>query len=150
MKKILLVCLALFVGTLAFAQSAASTGLTDSDVQTFCKNYNKMRADFEKLGADMSDAQALALAVSGNLDAAKILNKYGISGSNSVQKLCAIAYGYAVERCEEELAADPETARLLKSMGQDPAATIRSLVADSDVKVVKRHLSELKKVFDED
>lgn len=149
MKKFLFVCLALFVGALAFAQNAASTGLTDSDVQTFCKNFNKMKADLEKFGADVSDAQALAFAISGNADVTKILNKYGISGSNSVQKLCAIAYGYAVERCEEELAADPETARMLKSMGQDPVATIRSLVSDSDVKVVKRHLSELKKIFDE-
>ena len=150
MKKILFVCLALFVGTLAFAQSAASTGLTDSDVQTFCNNFNKMKADLEKLGADLSDAQALAFALSGNADASKVLNKYGISGSNSVQKLCAIAYGYAVERCEEELANDPETARMLKNMGQDPLANIRPLVADSDVKVVKRHLSELKKIFDEE
>ena len=39
---------------------------------------------------------------------------------------------------------------MIKSMGKDPMAEFRKLVADSDRAVVKKYLTELTKVFDND
>ena len=147
MKKNLLACVALFVGALLFGQ-AKSTGLTDSDVQAFCKNFKKIESDFRNYGADLSDAQALAYALDADDAVARVLNKNGISGANAVDKVRAIAYGYVIARYDEEMSADPETAKILKSLGQDPLAEVRGKVSDADQKVAARHLKELKKVFD--
>ncbi len=150
MKKILFVCLALFMAAAAFAQSAKATGLTDSDVTSFCKNFKKIKSDFDKLGLDLEDKEGIAYAVDGKEAVLGVLNKNGISGSNAIEKLKALAYGYAVECYDDALANDPETAAMVKSMGIDPIAETRKLVADADKKVVGKHLPELKKVFDDD
>ncbi|MBR5095652.1 MAG: hypothetical protein IK094_00925 [Treponema sp.] len=147
MKKILLACVALFAAALLFGQ-AKSTGLTDSDVQAFCKNFKKIESDFRNYDVDLSDAQALAYALDADTAAAKVLNKNGISGANAVDKVKAIAYGYVIARFEEEMAADPEAAKMLKALGQDPLAEVRGKVSDADQKVAARYTQELKKVFE--
>lgn len=147
MKKILFACLALFAAALLFGQ-AKSTGLTDSDVQAFCKNFKKIESDFKNYDVELSDAQALAYALDADDAVAKVLNKNGIAGANAADKVRAIAYAYVLARYDEEMAADPETAKILKSMGKDPMAEVRGKVSDADQKVVSRRLQELKKVFD--
>ena len=147
MKKILLACVALFVGAFLFGQ-AKSTGLTDSDVQAFCKNFKKIESDFDNYGMELSDAQALAYALGADDAVTRVLNKNGISGANAVEKVRAIAYGYIIARFEQEMAADPEAAKILKSMGQDPIAEIRANVSAADQKVAARYLQQLNEVFD--
>ena len=147
MKKFLLACIAFFAAALLFGQ-AKSTGLTDSDVQAFCKNFKKIESDFANYGMELSDAQALAYALDADDAVTRILNKNGISGANAEDKLRAIAYAYVLARFDEEMAADPEAAKVLKNMGQDPMAEVRANVSDADQKVVARRLQELKKVFD--
>lgn len=148
MKKFLFAFVALFAAALLFGQ-AKSTGLTDSDVQAFCKNFKKIDSDFKRFDVEMSDAQALAYSLDADEAVAKVLNKNGISGANAVEKVRAIAYGYVIARFDEEMAADPEAAKMLKSMGQDPLAEVRGKVSAADQKVAARHMKELQKVFDE-
>ncbi len=150
MKKILFVCLALFMAAAAFSQSAKATGLTDSDVTSFCKNFKKLESDFKKLGLDLEDREGVVAAVQADKKVIEVLNKNGITGGNAVDKLKALGYGYAVECYDDTLAKDPETAAMVKNLGIDPIAEARKLVADADKNVVKRHLKELKKVFNDD
>ena len=150
MKKIIIMCLMLVIATGAFAQSAPSAGLTDSDVTSFSKNYGSIKAELEKLGIDVQDTDSVADAKSAEAKVNSILNKNGISGNNPVAKLKAIAFGYAVEKFEATMAGDPQASKMLQSMGIDPIADVRKEVAPEDCKVVKKHLNELQKAFDED
>ena len=146
MKKILFAFAALFAAALVFGQ-ANSTGLTDSDVQAFCKNFKKIESDFDNYGMELSDAQALAYALGADDAVTRVLNKNGISGANAVDKVRAIAYAYIIARFEQEMAADPDAAKAIKSMGQDPIAEIRANVSAADQKIAARYLQELKEVF---
>lgn len=150
MKKFISIIAAIFICACVFAQTAKSTGLTDSDVQSFCKNYNKIYAELEKVGVVVTDTESLVLSASAQVTVNKVLNKYGVSGNNAYDKVVAIAYGYAVGKYDETLAADPQTAALMKSFGMDPMAQIRSMVAESDQKVVNKNMPALTKVFDEE
>ena len=143
-------CLMIALATGAFAQSAPSAGLTDSDVTSFSKNFGKIRAELEKLGIDVQDTDSVSDAKNAEAKVNSILNKNGISGNNPVNKLKAIAFGYAVEKYEATLAEDPQSAQIIKSMGIDPIADVRKEVAPEDCKVVKKHLDELQKAFDSD
>ena len=64
MKKIIIMCLMLVIAAGAFAQSAPSAGLTDSDVTSFSKNYGSIKAELEKLGIDVQDTDSVADAKS--------------------------------------------------------------------------------------
>jgi hypothetical protein len=134
----------------AFAQNAQPAGLTDSDVTSFSKNFGTIKAELEKLGIDVQDTDSVADAKSAEAKVNSILNKNGISGNNPVNKLKAIAFGYAVEKYEATIAGDPQAAQIMRSMGIDPIADVRKEVAPEDCKVVKKHMDELQKVFDED
>ena len=148
MKKIVFL-LALFTLTFTcFAQEAKPTGLTDKDVQAFCKNYDNIYFEMDNLGIDMHNPQSIMEAEAEDSKASKILNKYGISGKNSFEKVKAICYGYAVEYYDS-FTSDPQTALLLKKLGKDPMAEIRTKVADADQAVVKNHMPELTAVFTE-
>lgn len=150
MKKIFCLCLVLSIVMNAFAENAKSAGLIDSDVSSFCKNFSKIKSELDKLGVDVSETESLVVGADVKSKAEKILNKYGISGSNSIEKLYAICYGYAVEYYDATLANNPQAAQMIKSMGKYPMAEFRKLVADSDRAVVKKYLTELTKVFDND
>ena len=150
MKKLFVILLVFTVSFSSFAQSTASTGLTDSDVKSFCKNFSTIKAELDKLGVDVQDTDSLAGAESAKAKALSILNKNGVSGNNAFEKVKAIGFGYAIESFEASLAADPQAAKMIQSMGVDPIADVRSKVAPADCKVVKKHLNELQKAFDED
>ena len=150
MKKLFVILLVFVISFSAFAQSAASTGLTDSDVKSFCKNFSTIKAELDKLGVDVQDTDSLASAESAKAKAISILNKNGISGNNAFEKVAAIGYGYAIEGYESTLAADPQAAKMIQSMGIDPIADVRAKIAPSDLKVVKNHYPEVKKAFEED
>ena len=150
MKKIIILCLMALLASAAFAQNAQPAGLTDSDVTSFSKNFGTIKAELEKLGIDVQDTDSVADAKSAEAKVNSILNKNGISGNNPVNKLKAIAFGYAVEKYEATMAEDPQAAQIMRSMGIDPIADVRKEVAPEDCKIVKKHMNELQKVFDED
>lgn len=150
MKKFISIIAAIFICTCVFAQNAKSTGLTDGDVKSFCQNYSKIYTELEKVGVVVTDTESLVLSASAQVTVNKVLNKYGVSGNNAYDKVVAIAYGYAVARYDETLAADPKTAALMKTFGMDPMAEIRAKVAEPDQKVVNNNLAALTKVFDEE
>lgn len=149
MKKILLLLTVLTLTFTSFAQDATATGLTDKDIQAFCKNYDSIYFEMDNLGIDMQDPKSVMEAEATDSNASKILNKYGISGKNSFEKLKAICYGYAVEYYDSTFASDPQTALLLKKLGRDPMAEFRNKVAEADQNVVKNHMTELTSVFTE-
>lgn len=149
MKKILLLLTVLTLTFTSFAQDAKETGLTDKDIQAFCKNYDSIYFEMDNLGIDMQDPKSVMEAEATDSNASKILNKYGISGKNSFEKLKAICYGYAVEYYDSTFASDPQTALLLKKLGRDPMAEFRNKVAEADQNVVKNHMTELTSVFTE-
>lgn len=149
MKKILLLLTVLTLTFTSFAQDAKVTGLTDKDIQAFCKNYDSIYFEMDNLGIDMQDPKSVMEAEATDSNASKILNKYGISGKNSFEKLKAICYGYAVEYYDSTFASDPQTALLLKKLGRDPMAEFRNKVAEADQNVVKNHMTELTSVFTE-
>ena len=150
MKKLISIFAALLLCFCVFAQSAKSTGLTDSDVQSFCKNYSKIYSDVEKTGMVITDPSSLILGASAQAQVTKVLNKNGVSGNNAYDKVVAIAYGYTIAKYDEAMAADPQSAALLKSFGMDPMAEYRNMVAESDQKVVNKNLAALTKVFEDE
>ncbi len=147
MKKLLVLITFLCLSFSLFAQEAKATGLTDKDVDAFCKNYESIYVEMDKLGIDMQDAKSVMQAEAADSQASKILNKQGISGKNSFEKVKVICYGYAVEYYDSTFASDPQTALLLKKLGKDPMADIRSKVAEADQAVIKNHMTELTAVF---
>lgn len=149
MKKILLLLTVFTLTFTSFAQDAKATGLTDKDIQAFCKNYDSIYFEMDNLGIDMQDPKSVMEAEATDSNASKILNKYGISGKNSFEKLKAICYGYAVEYYDSTFASDSQTALLLKKLGRDPMAEFRNKVAEADQNVVKNHMTELTSVFTE-
>lgn len=147
MKKLLILITLLGLTFSLFAQEAKATGLTDKDVDAFCKNYASIYVEMDKLGIDMQDTESVMQAEAADSQASKILNKQGISGKNSFEKVKVICYGYAVEYYDSTFASDPQTALLLKKLGRDPMAEIRSKVAEADQAVIKNHMTELTAVF---
>ncbi len=147
MKKTLLLFTVLSLTFALFAQDAKTTGLTDKDLQAFCNNYDKIYHEMDNLGIDMQDPQSVMEAEESDSKASKVLNKYGISGKNSFEKVKVICYGYAVEYYDLNLEKNPQAALLLKKLGKDPMAEIRSKVTEEDQTVIKNHMTELTTVF---
>lgn len=148
MKKLFCVLFSVFMCFGLFAQNAKSTGLTDSDVKNFAKNLPSIQAEFDKLDVQLagdvglSDKRAYGKA-------AGILNKFGISGDNCVEKMNMICLCFSVATLDKELAdLDEESKAMLKSMGQDPAAQYRALTNASDFKVVEKNYRALAKAFE--
>ena len=149
MKKLLSL---LFVSLLAFAAmaQAKSTGLTDDDVTSFCKNYKQIDKELSKLSINANETESLNVDAATIQKAEKILNKYGISGKQPFDKFKAIVYGYAIEYYDYTISKDPEAAKAVKAMGIDPTATIKPFSNEEDRKIVKKHLKELSETFGND
>ena len=122
---------ATFTGTVE-AGNAASSHLTSSDVEAFIANYDEI---FTVMN---SETQNVAYD-----DVEAILDQYGISGPGRSQKVAMIARCESVLMFEAELQADPESARVLKSMGMDPIAEIRAETNAADMEVVKPYYGQL-------
>lgn len=147
MKKIIAVLLVICVFATVFGATAKSTGLTESDVKSFCKNFSTIYKELDKLGVNVKNADKLSLDDKVVKEAGNILNKSGISGKNAVEKLKSIVYGYAVSYYDDALSKDKTTADALKKSGIDMVSNIRNLVSDKDKAVVQKHLSELTTVL---
>ncbi|MCQ2592958.1 MAG: hypothetical protein MJ188_09265 [Treponema sp.] len=145
MKKIVAFIGSLILTVGLFAQGKPSTGLTDSDVKNFIKNYPTFVKESEKIGIDESDLAILATY--GDIE--KLLEKIGISGPNRAEKLSMI--GYCVAVCTIDQNMDAETLAMMKALGlEDPAASMRALINEKDYEIVKKNYAALKKVLELD
>lgn len=126
MKKIISILSILFTVSVLFAEPK-STGLTDSDVSNFVKNYTEICQSME--------------AVTSESKADSILSKYGISGPGRMEKYQTLAYGTAAVVAEQEI--DAESAALLKSLGMDPLAQFTSNINSKDFALIKKYSKQL-------
>ena len=148
MKKLFAVFISLTFIFCAFAETTqAKPILSDNDVSSFVKNFDKIRAELEKLEIDIEDPQSLVAMNVAVEKIQNILNKYGITGKDGFDKIKAIAYAYALEQYNLALEADPQTAQMVKSLNIDPMAEVRKLVAPSDCEIVKKYFDKLVEVF---
>jgi len=115
-----------------YAQNAGSTGLTDSDVKNWARNYESIQKEFKKIGLDADDAASISAKKKPQVDA--ILQKNGISGSNCIEKLAMIQQCAALLMAEEEL--DEQSKAMMKSMGIDPLAQLKTNVSAKDYVIV--------------
>lgn len=130
-------------------------GITNSDVQNFAKNHEKIVDALDKFGFDLEernneiDTYAEAIAI--NEEAEAIIEKYGISGPNNIQKIYIISWGYSIDAYDRELDKDPASKALLQAMGMaDPMIGLRSLVHPDDFEVIHKNYKYLAAAFGED
>ena len=136
----LLMC-AVLVSTL-FAEPA-STGITDSDVKNWAKNLNSIASELNKLGAWTGDSINASAKQKASVDA--VLNKYGISGSNCIEKFGMITGCAVVVISASEL--DAQSAALLKAMGMDPMAELKKNINSKDYAVVEANSKAVIKAY---
>ena len=145
MKKIFAVLLTITMAFTVFAQKIGMpTGLTDSDVSAFAKNYDKIYAEIGN-GESFQNYETFS-----NEDVekmTKILNKYGITGKNATDKMNAITNGYTSLMFEQASSSNLTTSLMMKSLSIDPAGTLRMMVAEQDLAVIKKHMNELAPAF---
>ena len=132
-KKIVLFTLCFSLALVLFAEPK-STGITDSDVKNYAKNYNSIQKELNKLGV-LTDDNGIQATAKQKADIDKILQKYGISGSNCIEKFGMISACATVLVGESEL--DAESAAMMKSFGMDPLAELKKYVNSKDYGVVK-------------
>ncbi|MBQ0167904.1 MAG: hypothetical protein KBT02_12425 [Treponema sp.] len=110
----------------------ASTNLTDSDVQNFAKNYARIVDNLEDASSES--------------DVDSILQKYGISGPDRVQKYSALTLGMIAVSAESQM--DPQTVSLFKSMGVNPVAAYTARINSADYAVMEKYSSQLVAAFE--
>ena len=132
---------AVFVSAL-FAEPA-STGLTDSDVKNWAKNLNSIVKDLQNLGVWSGDSINASVSQKNKVDA--VLNKYGISGSNCIDKFGMITTCAIVVVAASEL--DAQSAALLKAMGMDPMAELKKNCNSKDYAVVEANSKAVAKAY---
>ena len=141
-KRFLTVCLMLAV-TLSLFAEPASTGLTDSDVKNWAKNLNSIVKDLQNLGVWSGDSINASVSQKNKVDA--VLNKYGISGSNCIDKFGMITTCAIVVVAASEL--DAQSAALLKAMGMDPMAELKKNCNSKDYAVVEANSKAVAKAY---
>ena len=141
-KKLTLVSVFLSVFTVLFAEPA-STGLTDSDVKNWAKNLNSIVKDLNSIGAWSEESINVTAKQKNAVDS--VLNKYGISGTNCIEKFAMITGSAVVIVAESEL--DAQSAALLKSLGVDPMAEIRKNVNSKDFAIVQANSKAVVKAY---
>lgn len=134
-KKLSAVFAALFLMAGVFAEPK-STGLTDSDVKNWAKNLGAIQKEFDKL--NLNDESIVTASKKDYAKAESVLQKYGISAPNSVEKYAMINQCSALLMGEDEMGgADAQSMAMMKSMGIDPFAQLRANINSKDYKVVQ-------------
>ena len=131
-KKIVFASLFIALTTSLFAEPA-STGITDSDVKNWAKNLNPMVKELQALGVWTNDSINATAKQKANVD--DVLHKYGISGSNCIDKFGMITSCAVVVIAANDI--DPESAALLKAFGMDPLADLKKNCNSKDYAVVE-------------
>ena len=133
MKKIFLALISLIMTFSLYAQNVKSVGLTDSDVKNWAKNLNPIVKELQVLGVWTNDSINASANQKSKVD--DVLNKYGISGSNCIEKFGVISECAVVVVAASEL--DAQSAALLKAMGMDPLAELKKNINSKDYAVVE-------------
>ncbi|MBP5752491.1 MAG: hypothetical protein J6W60_06505 [Treponema sp.] len=142
-KKMIAVLLCLSMGMVLFAEPK-STGVTDSDVKNWAKNLNSIAGELSKM--DVWDGETINASAKQKNDVVKVLQKYGISGSNCIEKFSMISKSASVVIAESEI--DEQSAALLKKMGMDPFAELKKDINSKDYAVVKSNSKAVVKAWE--
>ena len=121
----------------------ASTGITDSDVKNWAKNLNSIVKELQTLGVWSGDSINATASQKNKVDG--VLNKYGISGSNCMDKFGMITSCAIVVIAASEL--DPQSAAVLKAMGMDPMAELKKNINSKDYAVVEANSKAVAKAY---
>ena len=133
MKKIFLALISLLMAFSLYAQNSKPVGLSDSDVKNWAKNLNPIVKELQALGVWTNDSINASANQKSKIDG--VLNKYGISGSNCIEKFGVISECAVVVVAASEL--DAQSAALLKAMGMDPLAELKKNINSKDYAVVE-------------
>ena len=133
MKKIFSLVVSLLMVFSLYAQNVKSVGLSDSDVKNWAKNLNPIVNELQTLGVWTNDSINASANQKSKVD--DVLNKYGISGSNCIEKFGVISECAVVVVAASEL--DAQSAALLKAMGMDPLAELKKNINSKDYAVVE-------------
>ena len=133
MKKIFSLVVSLLMVFSLYAQNVKSVGLSDSDVKNWAKNLNPIVKELQALGVWTNDSINASANQKSKIDG--VLNKYGISGSNCIEKFGVISECAVVVVAASEL--DAQSAALLKAMGMDPLAELKKNINSKDYAVVE-------------
>ena len=131
-KKIAAIFMCAAMVSALFAEPA-STGISDSDVKNWAKNLNPIVKELQTLGVWDGDSINATAGQKSKVDA--VLNKYGISGANCMDKFGMITSCAIVVIAADGL--DAQSAALLKSMGMDPLAELKKNVNSKDLTIVE-------------
>lgn len=145
MKKIFLALISLIMAFNLFAQNVKSVGLSDSDVKNWAKNCVSIQKEFEKIGIDTNDSFTVVVSV--KQKAESILQKYGISNPNSIEKYSMIVQCAAILKAESEL--DEQSKAMMKLMKVDPLGDLKKNINSKDYNVVASNSKAVLKAVDE-
>ena len=145
MKKIFSLVVSLLMVFSLYAQNVKSVGLTDSDVKNWAKNCVSIQKEFEKIGIDTNDS--FTVAVSEKQKAESILQKYGISSPNSIEKFSIILQSAVILKAESEL--DEQSKAMMKLMKVDPLGDLKKNINSKDYNVVASNSKTVLKAVDE-
>ena len=145
MKKIFSLVVSLLMVFSLYAQNVKSVGLTDSDVKNWAKNSVSIQKEFEKIGIDTNDS--FTVAVSEKQKAESILQKYGISNPNSIEKYSMILQCAVILKAESEL--DEQSKAMMKLMKVDPLGDLKKNINSKDYNVVASNSKAVLKAVDE-
>ena len=145
MKKIFLALISLLMAFSLYAQNSKPVGLSDSDVKNWAKNCVSIQKEFEKIGIDTNDS--FTVAVSEKQKAESILQKYGISNPNSIEKYSMILQCAAILKAESEL--DEQSKAMMKLMKVDPLGDLKKNINSKDYNVVASNSKAVLKAVDE-
>ena len=143
MKKFFLLLVSLTMVFSLYAQNAKSVGLSDSDVKNWAKNSVSIQKEFEKIGIDTKDS--FTVATNEKQTAESILQKYGISSPNSIEKYSIILQSAVILKAESEL--DEQSKAMMKLMKVDPLGDLKKNINSKDYNVVASNSKAVLKAF---
>ena len=138
MKKLIVLLTILVMVSSAFAQNPKSSGLTDNDVKNWAKNLKSIEREFDDAGISRDDVKSASKQEKAKAES--ILQKYGISAPNRIEKLAMINQCATLVMAESGVTGagiDPNAMAMLKTMGVDPFAELKANINQKDYKVVQ-------------
>ena len=143
MKKLFSLLLSLIMVFGLYAQNAKSADVTDSDVKNWAKNLNPIVRELQALGVWSNDSINASQKQKASVDV--VLNKYGISGSNCIEKFGAITSCAVAVCAASEI--DAQSAAMLKAMGMDPTAELKKNLNPKDYAIVEANSKAVIKAY---
>lgn len=145
MKKLFTLLVSLLMVFGLYAQNANSVGLADIDVKNWAKNCVSIQKGFEKIG--INSDESIRVAAKEKQNAETILQKYGISNPNSIEKYSVILQCAAVLKAESEI--DEQSKAMMKMMNVDPLGDLKKNINSKDYAVVASNSKSVLHAIDE-